>query len=125
MNVAGRVDRVALPAAASTATTEGGYTVRIDSATAGAGKETAVAFNVTRGGRPVAPQPYLGARGHLVALRSTDLAYLHVHPTDAAASGGLVRFATEFPTTGRYRLFLQFKHDGRVRTAPFTANVAR
>ena len=28
-------------------------------------------------------QPYLGARGHLVALRQGDLAYLHVHPEDA------------------------------------------
>ena len=87
-------------------------------------KETALAFTVTRGGRPVTLQPYLGARGHLVALRSTDLAYLHVHPTEAGTSGGGVRFATEFPTTGRYRLFVQFKHDGRVRTAAFTTNVA-
>jgi hypothetical protein len=105
--------------------TEGSYTVRIDPGAAAAGQETALAFNVTRGGRPVTLQPYLGARGHLVALRSTDLAYLHVHPTGATgASAGDVRFATEFPTTGRYRLFLQFKHDGRVRTAAFTANVA-
>ena len=27
-----------------------------------------------------ASQPYLGAKGHLVALREGDLAYLHVHP---------------------------------------------
>jgi hypothetical protein len=51
---------------------------------------------------------------------------LHVHPIRAAtASAGGVRFVTEFPTTGRYRLFLQFKHDGRVHTAAFTANVAQ
>ena len=125
VNVAGAVDRVALPPTTRTATTEGGYRARIDPGTPTAGKETAVAFNVTRGGRPVTLQPYLGARGHLVALRSTDLAYLHVHPTGATgASAADVRFATEFPTTGRYRLFLQFKHDGRVRTAAFTANVA-
>jgi hypothetical protein len=74
VNVAGRVDRVALPAATSVATTEGGYRVRFGGGTAAAGKETAVAFTVTRGGRPVALQPYLGARGHLVGLRSTDLA---------------------------------------------------
>ncbi len=125
LNVAGRVDRVALPAPTRTATTKGGYTVGIDSGTADAAKETAVAFSVTRGGRPVTLQPYLGARGHLVALRSTDLAYLHVHPTEAAGSRGRVRFATEFPTAGRYRLFVQFKHAGHVRTAPFTADVTR
>ena len=38
-------------------------------------------LKVSRDGRPVTDlQPYLGAYGHLVALRSGDLAYLHVHP---------------------------------------------
>ena len=32
---------------------------------------------------------------------------------------------TEFPSAGRYRLYLQFKHDGRVHTAEFTLQVAR
>jgi uncharacterized protein DUF4396 len=123
LTVAGRFDPVALPAATTSATTEGGYTVRLDAGTAAAGKEAAVTFDVTRGGRPVTLQPYLGARGHLVALRSTDLAYLHVHPSHVATRGSRVRFATEYPTKGRYRLFLQFKHDGRVRTAAFTTNV--
>ena len=58
--------------------------------------------------RPVDTEPYLGAGGHLVALREGDLAFLHVHPT----SDGRVGFAATFPTAGRYRLFLQFKHDG-------------
>ncbi len=59
-------------------------------------------------GDPVTVEPYLGARGHLVALREGDGAYLHVHPLDEDASGrGPVRFATSFPTAGRYRLFLQ------------------
>ena len=36
---------------------------------------------VTRDGEPVTDlQPYLGAFGHLVAIRDGDLAYLHVHP---------------------------------------------
>jgi hypothetical protein len=60
-------------------------------------------------------QDYLGAKGHLVALREGDLAYLHTHP-----SGDAIRFETEFPTPARYRLFLQFKHDGKVHTAAFT-----
>jgi len=33
-------------------------------------------------------------------------------------------FESTFPTTGRYRLFLQFKHDGVVHTAAFTKDVA-
>ena len=32
---------------------------------------------------------------------------------------------TEFPSEGRYRLYLQFKHEGRVHTAEFTHEVAR
>ena len=56
-------------------------------------------LRVTRDGRPVTDlQPYLGAYGHLVALRGGDLAYLHVHPDgepgrreDRAWSGGRVR----------------------------------
>ena len=63
-------------------------------------------------------EPYLGAGGHLVALREGDLAFLHVHPM-----GDGVRFAATFPTPGSYRLFLQFKHEGRVQTVAFTQEV--
>jgi hypothetical protein len=75
---------------------------------------------VTRDGRPVAVEPYLGAKGHLVALRQGDLAFLHVHPDESS-----LRFMAEFPTAGRYRLFLQFKTQGRVHTAAFTQEVSR
>ena len=38
-------------------------------------------------GEPVTDlQPYLGAYGHLVALRDGDLAYLHVHPDGSPAT---------------------------------------
>ena len=39
--------------------------------------------------------------------------------------GEAIEFATEFPSDGRYGLFLQFKHEGKVRTAAFTREVAR
>ncbi|MDT7783461.1 MAG: hypothetical protein QOF58_1880, partial [Pseudonocardiales bacterium] len=76
-----------------------------------------VTVQVTRNGRPVTDlQNYLGAKGHLVALRAADLAYLHVHPED----GDQVKFAVEVPTEGTYRLFLDFQHENKVRTAEFT-----
>jgi hypothetical protein len=82
-----------------------------------------------RAGKVVHTEPYLGAGGHLVALREGDLAYLHVHPAEdghgAGASEDAVPFMTEFPSAGRYRLYLQFKHDGRVHTAEFTQEVSR
>jgi hypothetical protein len=78
-------------------------------------------FAVTRNGEPVATQDYLGAKGHLVALRDGDLAFLHVHPDENS-----LRFEAHFPTPGRYRLFLQFKtSDGRLHTAAFTEEVTR
>ena len=77
------------------------------------------AFTITKDGEPVRTEPYLGAGGHLVALRDGDLAFLHVHPGDDG-----VRFAATFPTAGRYRLFLQFQHDGRVHTVAFTQEVS-
>ena len=83
--------------------------------------ESALQFEVHRRGRLVRDlEPYLGARGHLVALREGDLAFLHVHPRDAAVEGDAVTFDAHFPSAGRYRLFLQFQHEGQVRTAAFT-----
>ena len=117
-----RVDGAAtlqpLPAPVSEASADGGYSVRVNVGTAHAGRETGIRFTVLRHGKPVEVEPYLGANGHLVALREGDLAFLHVHPT-----AGTTEFESTFPTVGRYRLFLQFKHEGRVHTAAFTQEV--
>lgn len=84
------------------------------------GSASALTATVTQGGVPVSDlQPYLGAYGHLVALREGDLAYLHVHPEEAEAGPG-VPFVAEVPSVGRYRLFLDFRHGGQVHTAGFT-----
>ncbi len=92
-----------------------GYTVALDGSLA-PGATSRLTFTVSRGGRPVTGlEPYLGAAGHLVALRTGDLAYLHVHP----AGDGLA-FDVEVPSRGAYRLFLEFRHGGVVRTAEFT-----
>jgi hypothetical protein len=88
-----------------------------------AGQERELSFTVTRGGKPVGVEPYLGADGHLVVLRQGDLAYLHAHPIEEEGGGGPIRFMVEYPSAGRYRLFLQFQHEGRVHTAEFTQEV--
>lgn len=62
--------------------------------------------------------------GHLVALRKPDLAYSHVHPTAEDLKTGAIRFSADFPTAGDYRLYLQFRTNGRVHTAEFTVTVA-
>jgi hypothetical protein len=123
----GPVDWRALPAPSNTATTSDGYRVRLDGDDSIPGEESELAFTITRNGKPVDVAPYLGADGHLVALREGDLAYLHTHP--AGHGGGdadhaeAVQFATEFPSEGSYRLFLQFRHAGAVHTAAFTRHV--
>ncbi|MGP5930538.1 hypothetical protein [Corynebacterium glyciniphilum] len=89
-----------------------------------AGEGSELTMTVTRDGQPVtALEPYLGAFGHLVALRDGDLAYLHVHPHGAApaageTSGPEIAFEATAPTEGRYLLFLDFQVDGQVHTAP-------
>jgi len=110
----------ALPAPVRAVDVDGLRVSRTDGA-AKAGAESELAFTVTRGGAPVAVQDYLGAKGHLVALRQGDLAFLHVHPDE-----NRLKFMATFPTAGRYRLFLQFKTgDGRLHTAAFTEDVSR
>ncbi|WP_328336588.1 hypothetical protein OG873_38855 [Streptomyces violaceus] len=113
-----------LPAPSGTARTSG-YAVKV----AGAlrpGKASELKLKVSRAGKPVTDlQPYLGAYGHLVALRSGDLAYLHVHPNGEPGDGTTrpgpdISFTATAPSAGSYRLFLDFKHEGKVHTAAFT-----
>lgn len=102
----------------STSAQVDGYEVEL-TATPAAGAGTSAYFTVRRAGTIVTDlQPYLGAAGHLVAMRTGDLAYAHVHPLGDAANP--ISFAVQLPSAGRYRLFLDFKHGGVVRTASFT-----
>ena len=108
LTVDGDADYRPLPARTDADTTDG-YAVKL------AQDGSTVGFTITKDGRRIETEPYLGAGGHLVALREGDLAYLHVHP-----SGAGVEFETELDPASRYRLYLQFKHEGRIHTAEFT-----
>ena len=129
--VDGEIDWRPLAAPKSEATTDDGYRVALESGAVMAGEESELEFSVTRDGKPVEVEPYLGADGHLVALREGDLAFLHVHPVEHPEEEDIhdgpvpIAFATEFPSDGRYGLFLQFRADGEVQTAAFTEDVAR
>lgn len=112
-----------LPEPSSTSEVDG-YEVALDGSLV-AGQERELTFTVSRDGVPVDDlEPYLAANGHLVALRSGDLGYLHVHPLGTVDDQGpAVAFAATAPSAGSYRLFLDFQHDGVVRTAAFTVLV--
>ncbi|TMR95735.1 hypothetical protein [Nonomuraea basaltis] len=124
LSVAGDYKSQALPQASRTATVDG-YTVTLDGELT-PGQSSKLTLKVSNDGKPVTDlQPYLGAYGHLVALRARDLAYLHVHPDGEPGDGTTkagpeIVFYAEVPSVGDYRLFLDFQHEGKVRTADFT-----
>ena len=118
--VPGTVDAAPLPGPATTTSVDG-YDVTLDG-TLVPGEEQRLTFTVSRDGSPVTDlEPYLGADAHLVALRAGDLAYLHVHPAEDGPDDGAAFIATA-PSAGTYRLFLDFRHDGVVRTAEVTVD---
>ncbi|TDB99532.1 hypothetical protein E1267_37315 [Nonomuraea longispora] len=129
LSVAGDYEPEALPPVTRTSTVDG-YTVTLDG-DLNPGRSSELTLRVSKDGEPVTDlQPYLGAYGHLVALRANDLAYLHVHPDGEprdgkTAAGPDIVFYAEVPSDGDYRLFLDFKHDGRVRTADFTLGAGK
>ena len=113
------------PAGETRTATVDGYQVTLDGDLV-AGEDAKLTLTVRKDGEPVTDlEPYLGAYGHLVALRGGDLAYLHVHPGGSPgdgepAPGPDVVFHAGVPSPGTYHLFLDFQHDGVVRTAAFT-----
>ncbi|MDP5182654.1 hypothetical protein QOZ88_08375 [Blastococcus sp. BMG 814] len=121
--VPGAYDPAPPPAPSQVAEVDG-YTVVLTGGLT-PGEESELTLSVSRDGVPVTDlQPYLGAYGHLVALRDGDLAYLHVHPAEhegtRPAPGPHVPFVTTAPSSGTYRLFLDFRHGDAVHTAAFT-----
>lgn len=123
--VPGKLEPAEAPSTDSTTAQVDDYTVTLEGDLT-AGAEAKLTLTVTRDGEPVTDlEPYLGAYGHLVALRAGDLAYLHVHPDGTpedgvTAPGPEVVFFANVPSPDRYHLFLDFKHEGVVRTAAFT-----
>lgn len=128
VSVTGGYHPQTLPAPSKTTTVDD-YTVTL-TGDLSAGSSSKLTLSVSRGGAPVTDlQPYLAAYGHLVVLRSDDLAYLHVHPEGAPGDGVTdpgpdVTFYATTPSTGVHRMFLDFQHNGVVRTAEFTATAA-
>jgi hypothetical protein len=116
LSVPGDYQPTEIPAPSTVAAIDG-YQVTIGTR-AKEGGELTVSLTVRKAGRLVTDlQPYLGASGHLVAMRAADLAYAHVHPLGYHA--GTVMFDATLAAPGRYRLFFDFKHAGVVHTAAF------
>jgi hypothetical protein len=127
VSVSGNFVPRALPAPSDTATVDG-YTVTMKG-TLKPGKSGKLTLSIAKNGKPVTDlEPYLAAFGHLVVLRDGDLAYLHAHPEGTPGdgktkSGPEITFYVTAPSFGDYRMFLDFQHQGVVRTAAFTVHV--
>lgn len=82
-------------------------------------------LRVEKDGRPVTDfEPYLGAFGHSVILKSDTLDFIHAHAEESEGKRGPeVAFSTTLPTPGLYKIFAQFQHDGRVVTTGYTLAV--
>lgn len=125
LTLPGTVRTTDLPAEQRTATVGGVIATLTGDLQAGASRP--LTLTLLRDGRPVPDlQPFLGARGHLVALRRTDLAYLHTSAQDGEPAGtpGGVTFSVRAPSAGDYRVFVDVQVDGVVRTASFGVRAA-
>jgi hypothetical protein len=113
------------PPAADRVALVDGYRVRLDGELV-PGAPSQVFATVTRDGAAVTDlEPYLGAFGHLVALRLSDLTLARVRPdaprpAPADRAGPGIAFTADVPSSGIYRVYLEFRHAGAVHTATFT-----
>ncbi|OCA92232.1 hypothetical protein [Pseudobacillus wudalianchiensis] len=64
-------------------------------------------------------EPYLGAMGHVVILDEQAENYLHVHPLEGEAPV----FETQFKQPGIYKVWAEFKQDGKVRVYPYVIEI--
>lgn len=63
--------------------------------------------------------PYLGAMGHVVILDEYGKKFLHVHPSNDTVP----IFETTFERPGIYKIWAEFKQNGKVRAFPFVIEV--
>ncbi|MBD1380474.1 hypothetical protein [Metabacillus arenae] len=67
----------------------------------------------------ITPEPYLEALGHVVILDEKGKKFVHVHP----ASEDKTIFETKFDKPGIYKVWGEFKFDGKVNNYPFVIEV--
>ncbi len=87
-------------------------------------RKQALKFSVEKEGKMLSEKDmenYLGASAHIVMISRADKDFLHIHPI---SDGDFPIYAeTRIEQDGMYRIWVQFKVDGIVRTADFTVKV--
>ncbi|MGW3654864.1 hypothetical protein ACWD6R_03740 [Streptomyces sp. NPDC005151] len=125
VTVPGATTKTPLPAGAGSAEADG-YTVTVKGEPM-AGMAHPLTVTVSKDGEPVTDlQPYLDTYAHLTAFHEGDAAFAHLHPTtkvNGDHGGPDLAFHAELPTSGNWRLFLQFQTGGKLHTAALTLPV--
>lgn len=78
-------------------------------------------------GAPADPGTYLGVYAHLTGFAASTGGMVHMHPLGAPVTKGkesVLTFHTAFPEPGDYRVFVQARISGIVRTVPITLKVS-
>ncbi|MBC8160684.1 MAG: hypothetical protein H7Z42_05630 [Roseiflexaceae bacterium] len=101
-----------------------------------AGEQTTFTASFANANSPVRDlQPWLGMAGHFLARSSDGVIFAHVHAAEKVPPYGRpivvqgtlygpdVRFVYTFPQPGAYRVWMQFKHAGRIITVPLDVQV--
>ena len=108
-----------------------------------AGEESMLALSVRdAGGAIAAVEPYMGMAAHVIVSSHDHGVFAHLHPSGSISMAALRKFsgATDhtahagalegrievpyaFPAAGRYRMWVQFKRAGQIKTAAFDLDV--
>ncbi|MFI5231385.1 MAG: hypothetical protein ACHQSE_02615 [Gemmatimonadales bacterium] len=86
-------------------------------------------------GKPLAVQPYMGMAAHAVVVRDDGRVFEHLHPMGTTPAMGTMPmtmndlpgtfgFPWAFPKPGSYRIWVQFRRGGAVRSAAFDVAVS-
>ncbi|MEK4012705.1 MULTISPECIES: hypothetical protein [Peribacillus] len=90
-------------------------TVELNTTELGINKAVTLSFDT----KETTPEPYLGALGHVVILDDMGEKFVHVHPTSEEKTV----FETKFDKPGIYKVWGEFKFDGKVNSYPFVIEV--
>jgi hypothetical protein len=115
-----------------------------DNAPIAAGAEQLLAFSVRdASGAVVEVEPYMGMTAHAIVASRDGSVFAHLHPSGSISMAALQKFAGSeaahaahdmpmpgevaipfaFPSAGPYRMWVQVKRNGVVRTAAFDVDV--
>lgn len=95
--------------------TDQGLTVELKPSSLGTDGPVVLDFELSGG----APQPYLGALGHVVILDERAQEFIHVHPRSESET----IFETHFVKPGLYKVWAEFKVGDEVRVFPYVLNI--